>query len=124
MLFESPQVVEKGWGSELVIVNTPNYCGKILRFNTGAKFSMHFHKNKIETWYVNSGKFLLRWIDTTNADQHEKELLPGESVTIDQCDPHQLVCIEAGEVFEVSTHHEDSDSYRVQKGDSQLAKTT
>jgi len=33
--------------------------------------------------------------------------------------PHQLEALTDGRIFEVSTHHEDSDSYRVLPGDSQ-----
>ena len=41
--------VEKGWGSELIFATNDKYCGKLLKFNTGAKFSMHFHSVKDET---------------------------------------------------------------------------
>ena len=34
--------------------------------------------------------------------------------------PHQLEALDEGRIFEVSTHHEDSDSYRVLPGDSQV----
>ena len=34
-------------------------------------------------------------------------------------EPHQIICEEEGDIFEVSTTHSDSDSYRVFKGDSQ-----
>jgi mannose-6-phosphate isomerase-like protein (cupin superfamily) len=119
MKFEDCQTVSKGWGHEVVIVNTPLYCGKILHFNTGAKFSMHFHMKKTETWYIQSGRFHFRWIDTTNADILESMLVAGDCVTIHPGDPHQLACVESGDVYEFSTEHFDSDSYRVQKGDSQ-----
>jgi hypothetical protein len=33
--------------------------------------------------------------------------------------PHQIKALTDGRIFEVSTHHEDSDSYRVMRGDSQ-----
>ena len=32
--------------------NNSEYCGKILRFNSGKKFSMHYHLEKKETWYI------------------------------------------------------------------------
>ena len=48
--------VEKGWGSELIWATNDKYCGKLLKFNAGAKFSMHFHSEKDETWYVLDGK--------------------------------------------------------------------
>jgi len=95
------------------------YCGKILRFKSGCKFSMHYHMIKDETWYVNSGKFIYRWIDTETADVTEQHLKVGDVVRQRPGQPHQLEALTDGEVFEVSTHHEDKDSYRVWKGDSQ-----
>jgi quercetin dioxygenase-like cupin family protein len=111
--------VQKGWGCEIIIVNNDLYCGKILRFNKGAKFSMHFHMKKMETWYVTSGLFTFRWINTTNADVIEETLKPGDTITNYVGEPHQIICLEEGDIFEVSTTHFDSDSYRVAKGDSQ-----
>lgn len=117
--FAKPVKVSKGWGYELVIINTPLYCGKIMHFNKDAKFSMHFHIKKTETWYINSGKFEFRYIDTTNADVKTRSLNPGDVVTNEIGQPHQIICLEEGDVFEVSTQHFDEDSYRVAKGDSQ-----
>ena len=49
-------VVPKGWGYELIWASTDKYCGKIMFFEkANAKFSMHFHKEKDETWFVNTG---------------------------------------------------------------------
>ena len=70
--------VKKGWGSELIWATNSKYCGKLMNFNTGAKFSMHFHAEKDETWYVLSGEFIVRWIDTNNALQNEKKLKVGD----------------------------------------------
>jgi mannose-6-phosphate isomerase-like protein (cupin superfamily) len=111
--------VEKGWGHETIIVNNELYCGKILHFHTGSKFSMHFHMKKRETWYVASGEFLFRWINTKNADVIEETLRVGDTITNFVGEPHQIICIQEGDIFEVSTQHFDSDSYRVGKGDSQ-----
>ena len=113
------RIIPKAWGEEIIIENGEEYCGKILRFKTGAKFSMHFHIKKKETWYVASGRFLLIWIDTRNATEHEKELNVGDIIEVDRGDPHQLVSITGGDIFEVSTQHFDNDSYRIRKGDSQ-----
>ena len=109
--------IPKGWGHELIIVNNEKYCGKILVFNRGCKFSMHYHIIKQETWYVNSGKFIFDWIDTETAEKHTMELFKGDVVTIPIGMPHQLHALTDGEIFEISTQHFDSDSYRVAKGD-------
>ena len=114
--------IPKGWGSELIIENNDMYCGKILIFKEGCKFSMHYHLEKDETWYVNSGEFIYRWIDTDNAEVHEEILVQGDVVRQRPGQPHQIEAKTSGEIFEVSTHHKDSDSYRVWAGDSQNTK--
>ena len=112
-------IIPKGWGEEIIIENNELYCGKVLVFKKGCKFSMHYHMIKDETWYVEEGSFLYRWIDTETADVHESILDIGDIVRQRAGQPHQLESLDDGRIFEVSTHHEDSDSYRVQKGDSQ-----
>jgi mannose-6-phosphate isomerase-like protein (cupin superfamily) len=112
-------LVPKGWGSEYIWVTNDRYCGKFMNFETGGKFSMHFHRDKEETWYIQSGRFIVRWIDTDTAELYEKELCDGMIWHNEPCKPHQLECIEAGTVIEVSTPDSVEDNYRVSKGDSQ-----
>ena len=111
--------VEKGWGSEEIWATNDQYCGKLMHFRTGARFSMHFHAVKDESWYVLSGRFKVVVIDTGNANQTEHELTVGDTWHNPPLLPHQLVCIEAGTVIEVSTPDSVEDNYRVGKGDSQ-----
>ena len=115
-------VVQKGWGYELIWATNDKYCGKIMVFEkAGAKFSMHFHREKDETWFVNSGKFKLRWIDTTNAQLYEKELSEGETWHNPPLQPHQLECLVAGSsITEVSTPDSVEDNYRISQGDTQI----
>ena len=112
-------VVEKGWGSELIWATTDKYCGKLMNFNTGAKFSMHFHSEKEESWYVLSGRFKVICINTINASQYETELKPGDTWHNPPLLPHQLICVEAGTIIEVSMPDSIEDNYRVFPGDSQ-----
>lgn len=111
--------IPKGWGEELIIENNEMYCGKLLKFNAGFKFSMHYHMIKDETWYVNEGNFIYRYINTETAEVVEKLLKEGDVVRQMPGQPHQLESIDGGVIFEVSTTHFDEDSYRVFKGDSQ-----
>ena len=111
--------VPKGWGEELIIENNDKYCGKLLVFKAGCKFSMHYHMIKDETWYVDKVEFIYRWIDTETAEVHEQHLKVGDIVRQRPGQPHQLEAKTEGTIFEVSTTHSDSDSYRVWKGDSQ-----
>ena len=111
--------VPKGWGEELIIENNEMYCGKLLKFKKGCKFSMHYHLIKDETWYVNEGEFIYRWIDTDTAETIEQKLKVGDVVRQRVGQPHQLIALTDGVVFEVSTQHFDEDSYRIIKGDTQ-----
>ena len=95
------------------------YCGKLLKFKKGCKFSMHYQLIKDETWYVNEGEFIYRWIDTETAETKIVALNKGDVVRQRVGQPHQLEALTDGVVFEVSTQHFNEDSYRVFKGDSQ-----
>lgn len=116
---EKPEIVEKAWGREIIMINLDEYCGKILEFKPGAKFSMHFHMEKQETWYVLDGTFDLTSINTLNATREHDELKPGDVFTVERGLPHQLSSSTGGRIVEISTKHFDHDSYRVERGDSQ-----
>jgi mannose-6-phosphate isomerase-like protein (cupin superfamily) len=111
--------VEKGWGHELIWATNDKYCGKLMKFNEGAKFSMHFHREKMETWYVIEGLFRVVWIDTKDASQHEQIIRGGDTWHNDPLVPHQVFCLVEGTIIEVSTADSVEDNYRVAKGDSQ-----
>jgi quercetin dioxygenase-like cupin family protein len=111
--------IPKGWGHEVIFENNELYCGKLLVFKKGCKFSMHYHMIKDETWYVQEGEFLYRWIDTETAEVVTETLVVGDSVRQLPGQPHQLEALTDGTIYEVSTQHFDSDSYRVWRGDSQ-----
>mgnify|MGYP003349310030 CR=1 FL=1 len=114
--------IPKGWGSEEIWATNDKYCGKFMNFNPGAKFSMHFHAEKDETWYVLSGRFEVRFIDTKDAHQGNAFLNPGDTWHNPPLRPHRLICIEAGTIIEVSTPDSVEDNYRVMPGDSQLTQ--
>jgi mannose-6-phosphate isomerase-like protein (cupin superfamily) len=113
--------VDKGWGYEIIWATNEKYCGKILVFTKiGSKFSMHFHREKDETWFVNSGKFKLRYIDTSTAKIVEKILNEGDTWRNPPLLPHQLESLAPESIlFEVSTPDSVEDNYRIFPGDSQ-----
>jgi mannose-6-phosphate isomerase len=113
------QEVQKGWGKEIWLANNNKYCGKILKFNAGAKFSMHYHVDKEETFYILDGHLKLKYFDLSNAEEKIQDLYSGDVVDIPQFNPHKIEAIKESTIIEISTHHEDSDSYRIEKGDSQ-----
>lgn len=114
--------VKKGWGHELIWATTDQYCGKMMHFNRGACFSMHFHREKDESWYVLSGEFRVVWLDTADASEHEEILTEGSTWHNPPLLPHQVFCLSEGTICEVSTADSVEDNYRVRPGDSQLKK--
>ena len=97
--------VKKEWGKETWLVNR-DYCGKRLILNKSYRCSMHFHKNKDETFYVLKGKVLME------IGNKKCIMLPGNSILIEPNTKHRFTGLENSEIIEFSTHHEDSDSYR------------
>lgn len=110
------EIVKKGWGKEIIFVNNAEYCGKILCFNKGKRFSMHYHVKKKETWYIAKGKFIFSWIDPEKGITNTEYLNVGDVITNERGEAHQLEALEDSQVFEVSTPHQDNDSYRIYKG--------
>ena len=112
------KIVEKSWGREIWMANneSEDYCGKILEINAGSNTSLHFHANKHETLYILSGQLRIDIVDTETTAVSSILLNKEETFSIDRCVPHKLIAEKNPVTFvEISTFHEDSDSYRVSK---------
>ena len=100
---------KKAWGNEVEIVNTKDYCGKLLNLKQGYCCSVHKHLKKDESFYVNTGCIVLEIAD-------EKILMgPGEFYRIIPGTLHRFSGIVDSQIIEFSTHHEDKDSIRETK---------
>ena len=114
--------VKKGWGSEVWVTNNDQYCLKILVLNPNSRGSLHFHKDKHETWYVNKGTLTVESINTETGKQDTTIFNTGESIIVCPLTPHRLINAsdtDICEIIEASTTHRDEDSYRISPGDSQ-----
>jgi len=110
--------VPKGWGFEKWIVNNSEYCGKLLYFVKGKKCSWHYHKLKDEVFYIQSGKVLVKYSDGDDISTAEELILSkGDNFHVYRGLRHRMIALEDTELFEFSTQHFDSDSYRLEKGD-------
>ena len=110
--------VSKGWGFEKWIVNNEEYCGKLLYFVKGKKCSWHYHVKKDEVFYLQSGKLLVKYSDQDKLEKAKEQILnPGDKFHVYRGLRHQMMGVEDSELFEFSTQHFDSDSYRIIKGD-------
>ena len=103
--------VNKAWGYEEWIVNNELYCFKKLFVKKGYRCSIHWHKNKDETFYVESG--------IVKIEEFARDpviVTHGYKIRIKPNTLHRFEAIEDTMIYEVSTHHEDNDSYRVVMG--------
>jgi mannose-6-phosphate isomerase-like protein (cupin superfamily) len=119
-MFDCEQIkfVPKGWGFEKWLVNNEEYCGKLLYMVKNRKLSWHYHIQKKESFYIQSGKVLIKYSENDNIESAKSKILEsGDVFHVSRLMRHQLIALEDSEIFEFSTTHYDEDSYRIMKGD-------
>jgi hypothetical protein len=113
--------IDKGWGFEIIFANNDHYCGKLLVFErAGAKTSLVFHKEKRKSWFVNAGKFKVKYIDVATGEVKEAILEEGKTADFAELGPHQIESLAPNSIiFEVGTADYVEDRFRLAPGDSQ-----
>jgi N-acetylneuraminate synthase len=114
-------IVNKKWGYEIWIENNQLYCGKHLHVLPTKYCSVHYHKNKKETFYIINGELSLQYSPSLNKETWDLSLADvivlkqGESFTIEPYVAHRFTSNTsyACDFIEISTHHNDQDSYRI-----------
>lgn len=102
---------DHAWGFEVRLVNEDEYCCKLLAFiEPGVTGSFHYHANKKETFILLSGVVYIREsrldISTTTREY-------GATFTVKPGERHSIEAVGGPAlILEVSTHHEDDDTYR------------
>ncbi|HXY85112.1 MAG TPA: hypothetical protein VEH52_06465 [Gaiellaceae bacterium] len=94
--------MEKPWGYELVWAETGDYAGKVLFVRTGESLSLQLHREKDESWLVQSGRATLELghaVDALTA----AEIGPGASFHFPPGTLHRLTALEDTTIVEVST---------------------
>ena len=125
---EKPQpVIKKFWGSEQTLINNRFYCGKIMLVEGPRRAcSIHFHRRKLETFYVFSGVLILE-IYERKAKYGDKvpkragkpkqilHLSMGQLVTLPPRTPHRFYSPDPRTTvfYEFSTPDSVVDSYRI-----------
>ena len=95
--------VEKPWGHELIWAVTDVYCGKVLFVKAGASLSLQFHKEKDESWYVQSGRARLELGEAGQAVLDEEIVSAGAAFRYRPGTVHRVTAIEDTTILEVST---------------------
>jgi len=95
--------VEKPWGHELIWAHSEIYVGKVLFVKAGAALSLQFHKEKDESWLVQSGKAKLELGEVGQAVLTEEVIGAGAAFRYRPGTIHRVTAIEDTTILEVST---------------------
>jgi mannose-6-phosphate isomerase-like protein (cupin superfamily) len=99
--------VEKPWGHELIWALSDQYCGKVLFVKAGAALSLQFHREKDESWFVQSGRARLELGEVGAKVLHEEVIAAGAAFRYRPGTVHRVTAIEDTTILEVSTPHLD-----------------
>lgn len=102
-----PKRVEKAWGREDWVHNSPMYCGKLLVIQPGGFSSYHYHELKHETWLVLEGQVTIQLDGATHL------MDAGSTLELPPYTRHQFASHGGATIMEVSTQHVETDSVRL-----------
>jgi mannose-6-phosphate isomerase len=102
-----PRRVEKPWGWELIWADTALYVGKILFVKAGHSLSLQFHREKDESWYVQSGRAELELGDAGDRLLNREVITAGACFRFRPGTVHRVTALEDTTILEVSTPHLD-----------------
>ena len=95
--------VEKPWGHELIWALTDAYCGKVLFVKAGHSLSLQFHRQKDESWLVQSGRAQLELGEAGETLLKEEVVSAGAAFHYLPGTVHRVTAIEDTTILEVST---------------------
>jgi mannose-6-phosphate isomerase len=98
-----PRRVEKPWGYELIWALTDTYCGKVLFVKAGHSLSLQFHREKDESWLIESGRAKLELGAVGETLLKEEVVSAGAAFRYQPGTVHRVTAIEDTTILEVST---------------------
>jgi mannose-6-phosphate isomerase len=98
-----PRRVDKPWGHELIWALTDDYCGKVLFVRAGHSISLQFHREKDESWYMQSGRAEVKVGALGEAVLKTEVLSPGAALHFKPGTVHRITALDDTTILEVST---------------------
>lgn len=98
-----PRKVDKPWGWELIWAHADSYVGKILFVRAGHSLSLQFHREKDESWYVQSGRAEVEVGAVGEAVLSKEVLGIGAALRFRPGTVHRVTALEDTTILEVST---------------------
>jgi len=99
--------VEKPWGYELIWAHTDAYVGKVLFVRAGHSISLQFHREKDESWYIESGRAEVELGEAGQGILNTEVIGPGACFHFVPGTVHRITAVEDTTILEVSTPHLD-----------------
>ena len=99
--------VEKPWGYELIWAVTERYVGKVLFVSAGQSLSLQFHREKDESWFVQSGRAELELGAAGDGVLMHGVIGAGSAFHYTPGTVHRVTALEDTTILEVSTPHLD-----------------
>ena len=100
-----PTRVDKPWGYELIWALTDDYCGKILFIKAGESMSLQFHREKDESWLIQSGRAQIEMGNPGDKIPNTEVFGAGAAFRIRPGTIHRVKALEDTTILEVSTSH-------------------
>jgi mannose-6-phosphate isomerase len=97
--------VEKPWGYELIWAHADTYVGKLLFVKAGESLSLQFHREKDESWLVQSGRAKVELGEAGDPVLKEEVVAAGIALHFPPGTVHRVTGIEDTTILEVSTPH-------------------
>lgn len=101
-----PKIVKKPWGREEWIELNDYYCYKRIYINAGTRTSFQYHKQKMETNYIISGKAEV-WLENNAGIIDKFKMKEGDFFNVLPLKKHRIMAITNIILQEVSTPEVD-----------------
>ncbi|HET7567112.1 MAG TPA: hypothetical protein VFJ91_03915 [Gaiellaceae bacterium] len=98
-----PRRVEKPWGWELIWADADAYAGKVLFVRAGQSLSLQFHREKDESWLVQSGRARVELGEAGQGPLDEEVVAAGACFRFRPGTVHRVTALEDTTILEVST---------------------
>jgi mannose-6-phosphate isomerase len=98
-----PRRVDKPWGYELIFAQTEAYAGKVLFVKAGESLSLQFHRQKDESWLIQSGRAKLELGSAGETMLKVEVVAAGACFRFRPGTVHRVTALEDTTIIEVST---------------------
>ena len=102
-----PRHVHKPWGYELIWAETEEYVGKVLFVKAGESLSLQFHREKDESWLLQTGRAKIELGPAGDPMLNAEVVGPGAAFRFRPGTVHRVTAIEDTTILEVSTPQPD-----------------